>query len=53
MNINENLRKTIFEKAGMPKNIPNIDYSITSELLSKIKYAKGIIFAVQKIHDKQ
>jgi RING-type zinc-finger len=53
MSIDEGLRKSILEKASMPNVCTTVDYMINSDLLSRIRYAKGVIFALQKIHEKQ
>ena len=53
LNVNESLRKSIFERADIPKNNLKLDYSLSLSLLSKIRYAKGLIFAIQKINDNQ
>lgn len=52
-NISESLRRGIFEKAELPKNSPKLTFSASADLLSKIKYVKGLMFALQKIHDLQ
>ncbi|OMJ72053.1 hypothetical protein SteCoe_29584 [Stentor coeruleus] len=52
-NINENLRRNIFEKAGLPRSSLKLDYSSSIELLSKIRTVKAIIYSLQKLKEKQ
>ena len=53
MGINDALRKKLLEKAGLPKNVNKIDYALSAELLSKIRYVKAMIWAFSKVANKQ
>jgi hypothetical protein len=53
MSINQPLRKDLLEKAGLPQNVSKLEYSLGSELLSKIRYVKSLIWTFGKITNKQ
>lgn len=51
--LNEGLKNSILEKAGLSKLATKIEYKLSSELLSKIRYIKGLIWALGKVAEKQ
>ena len=51
--LNETLKQHILVKAGLPKMTSKLEYSLSSEFLSKIRYVKGLIWGLGKLADKQ